>query len=300
MDNRQAEANIDSGGFDWTNGTQTDAVSGDEYEGYEIGEGATAPTATAEEIERESGFKSIPPMANCQLIVIGFLIPKDSKDGPITRKHKDCYFGERHESYESATVAVKLAAIPGQIAVDPATGDDIMLDNSYQVLERLTLPPSDPHGIKCYMEATSKPGGKPGTAGFDAKKTFQFLERLGFVWPRGGKLPEEARKLKNWVGKKIVANIQAGTPYTKDVFDPATGMKEPKTFPGNNQVELFSYRPHPDTIKQYQRAGEIVAKEQGQSSTPPNAAPPSGQQTAPRKPSGGGPKKPQPAGIDNV
>lgn len=235
--------------------TPFDANPGDDYE---ISEGAVAPTATAEDIERDSGFKPIPVGKEQELIVIGFLVTKDSKT-PVVHQYKDCFFGSRRESFEVDVVTVKLALVS---------------DQSCQVLERFVLPPGDPHGTKCYLESTSKPDGKPGLKGFDAKKTFHFLERLGYVWPRGGKLPEDARKLKNWIGKKIIADIVQGKPYTKEVFDKDSGMKTTKEFPGNVQVGLFTYRLHPDTVDQFRRASDLLPNEP-RVSTPASASIPS-------------------------
>ncbi len=209
----------------------------DDLDGFEIAEGAIAPTRSAEEIEQERGFKEIPPGEHL-LKVIGFLTRKDAS-GPVLRKHKDAWFGDRRESYECDSVTIKLG-----LASDP----------SYQVLESFTLPPGDAHGLKCYYESTSKQGGKPSAKGFEASKFFHFLERLGFPYPKGGKLPPEARKLGNWKGREIVGTIVAGAPYQ----DQTTGEEKP----GSSKVQLFSYRPAESTKAAYSRASELATQPQ--------------------------------------
>ena len=98
--------------------------------------------------------------------------------------------------------------------------------------------------------------------GFEARKFFHFLERLGFPYPKGEKLPPEARKLSNWKGREIVGTILAAVPYTKTVVDQTTGEEKEEVKPGSCKVLLFSYRPADSTKATYSRAGELAAQPQ--------------------------------------
>jgi hypothetical protein len=271
MDNRQAEAAMaDSSWVDGSTPWDNSAAytgAGD----WEIEEGVEAPTVTAAQIEAEGSFKSIPAGDNIKLVVVGFIVAKESTTGPIVYEHVDVYWvpNGRKDSYRKATVSVKLAALPGQVV------GDITLDPSYQVVDWFDLPPADPKAYRCFMEGFSKPDCKPSSKGFGSRKTFHFLERLGFVWPRGGKLPDEVRKLKNWVGKKVIADIKMGDPLVKQVRN-KKGAMETKTYPARPKVSLFSYRPHPDTLAQFRRAGELAAKEPAPVPALDNSAPPPG------------------------
>ncbi len=235
---------------------------------FEIAEGAIAPTRSAEEIEQESGFKEIPAGEHL-LKVIGFLTKK-SDPGPVVRKYKDAWFGDRRESFECDSVTVKLG---------------LASDTSHQVLESFTLPPGDAHGLKCYYEGTSKQGGGPQAKGFEARKFFHFLERLGFPYPKGGKLPPEARKLGNWKGREIVGTIIAGVPYEKKTQDQTTGVETIEVKQGSSKVLLFSYRAAESTKAAYSRASELATQANGPGpQQAPSAAAPVRRPTKPRQP----------------
>lgn len=201
---------------------------------YEISDDVSAPNYTADEIVQESGFESIPP-GDHELIVIGFLIPKDATF-PIVTKHKDAFFGERRISYRVDTVGVKLANVANR---------------SQQIVFYTDLPPGDPEGQKCYTEGIPKEGGKPSTKGFQAKIFYQFLEHgLGYPYPKGGKLSPEARNLRNWIGHRMLATVNPGDEYE----DAAT--KQMKT--GKPRIKLFSFRPTSETTERMRRAGELA------------------------------------------
>ncbi len=211
-------------------GSQDDSI-GD----FEIAEDVVAPEKSAEEFEQESGFRECPP-GTYEFTVLGFLTKK-GQAGPARETWKDAWYGDRKEGYKTFEVTVKLGLVD---------------DPSCQVLDTFVLPPGNPEHLKHYYQGTPKQGGKASTKGFNSKKFFEFIERIGYPYPKGGKLPPEARKLANWVGRKVVATVITGDPY----FDQATGTDKP----GGSKVQLFSYRLAGTTLANYARAGQLAAK----------------------------------------
>ena len=164
---------------------------------------------TAEEIEAESVFRDIPPGEH-ELVVCGFSKPK--------LERKDVYVNGKRASYSAYSVLVKLC-----LADDPRA----------QISDYFILPPATASELPAYLHGSKGPEGKG--AGFMASKFYYFIQRIGFVYPKGGLLPAEALRLGNWKGRRIIATVEAGKPY----FDAVTGENKP----GKPSVKLMSYRP---------------------------------------------------------
>lgn len=169
---------------------------------------------SGDDIERENTFKDVPP-GDHLLVVKGF-------DGPPAEESRKAFVNGRLVSFRAAKVGVILA-LPD--------------DERATVRDYFMFPPSNPAELIAYYEGTSKPDGK--SPGFESKKFFHFIDRLGWPVPAGGKLPEGARKLANWKGRTIHATVQDGDNYTD---------KNGNEKKGFNRVKLFSYRPSEATM----------------------------------------------------
>jgi hypothetical protein len=206
-----------STGYDYTKEKAASA------EDFEISDAAVASERSADEIEQENSFDQIPP-GTYELEIVGFL-------GAPKAERKEAMVDGKRVGYSTHSVIVKFA----------------LPDNKgCQVTDFMLLPPSDPVGLNAYLNGTNASGKAKG---FLANKFYHFLERLGFVLPKGAPLPAEARRLGNWVGRRVVATVEAGDPYTKT--DATTG--EEKKLAGRNGIKLFSYRATEATQQGYQR-----------------------------------------------
>lgn len=192
-------------------GTPFDGDAADEFVIPDV----AAPQTSAAEIEMAKSFNEIPP-GDYELVVIGFLNPPKAE-------RKDVYVNSRRLGFETHSVIVKFG-----LASDP----------SYQATDFFLLPPGDPNGLLAYYEGSKNADGK--NKGFMASKFYHFVERLGFPYPKGGSLPEAARKLGNWKGRTIHATIEPGDDYA----DQTTG----ETKAGRAQIKLFSYRSSGATV----------------------------------------------------
>lgn len=237
--------------------TQEDvAVAAEDFEIANV----VAPQKSAEEIEAESSFEEIPPGVH-ELVVVGFLKPPKAE-------RKDVFVDGQRRGFDTHSVVVKFA-LPD--------------DRGKQVTDFFLLPPGDPEGLDAYHRGSKGPQGK--VPGFNSNKFFHFLERLGYPVPKGGALPAEARKLGNWVGRRIVATVVEGDAFTKTKTDTETGEEVQETKPGRNQIKLFSYRPAGSTI-----SGPVATPR----TTPKPAGRPAGgtaqptQATAPARPATNG------------
>jgi hypothetical protein len=212
----------------------------DDVENFEIAD-VSAPTATADDIEKNNGFREVPPGDHI-LVVKGFR-------GPVESDSYRVKVGEQLRSYTSHSVRVTFC-LPG----DPrATVEDYFI-----------LPPANPSELEAYYRGvpTDKPDQTPGNA---ANKFYHFISRLGFPYPPGGKLPDGARRLGNWKGRAIGASVVDGGTYTD---------KSGATKKGWNKVKYFSYRPAdhqahgPQTIPATGTGGAHSSGRPRQASTP--------------------------------
>lgn len=290
MSNRDTETAV-ADNRDYTDPNRTYSgetpFSNDEIGDFEFGDGQSrAPDISADEIEATGSFKLIPPMVGVELEIVGFVPPKKGRAELVYHAYKNCLYNGREESYAVDTVKVKFAALSGQVAWEPQVGPDkqpilddsgkqvfkkINLDKSYHAFDQFELLPTNILDSRCYMEGTNLQGKAKG---FMASKFFHFLHRIGFPWEAGGPIPEDARKLKNWLGRKVIANIVAGEPYEKNERD-KDGLEIKKTYPGYPKVELMSYRIHPSIAAEYEWARELASREGSANATPPTPAKPS-------------------------
>jgi hypothetical protein len=249
-----------STGYDYT---KTDATDIDDF--Y-IPDVATIDKS-ASEIEAERSFRDAPP-GEYELVVLGFL----DKPKPET---KTVYVNGQRASFNAHSVIVKFG-----LATDPGA----------QVTDYFLLPPDNPAELPAYFHGASNPEGKG--AGFNASKFYQFIERLGFAYPKGGNLPAEARRLGNWKGRRVVAMVVAGDPQPKKgtgQTDPVTGQWIPEKIIQRSEIKLFSYKPAGTPTQ-----GSLP----GMAPPPPIAGRPApAMQPRPQAPR---PQAAAPAGLDNI
>jgi len=199
--------------------TAQDRVQEQDFEDYQFA--GYAPERTADEIEQDRGWKS-PPPGEHEFIVKGFA----KAPQPQARKG---YLAGQEVQWTAYSVGVRLA-----LASDP----------SCTVIDYFDLPPQSPQEQISYLHASKNPDGK--NPGFMAEKFGHFVARLGFPFAKGQPIPIEARTLKNWKGRRIVATVEL-----QDSKDPVTGGPKlnPATgepYPPKAAVKLFSYRSSPN------------------------------------------------------
>lgn len=174
----------------------------------------TASAKSADQLEAENGFQEVPP-GDHLLIVKGFV-------GPPQPDCQKVFVNGRLVSYNTHVIKV-IFMLPDQ---PRAT-----------VRDSFRLPPASPGDLHAYYEGKSKPEDK--SPRFDAAKFLHFISRLGWPYPPGGKLPEEARALRNWKGRAIHATVVPGRPWVGN---------DGKERQGFNSIKLFSYRPSQETL----------------------------------------------------
>lgn len=170
--------------------------------------GFTAPTASADDIERANSFHEVPP-GDHVIVVKGF-------SGPPKQEPYTVFVDGIMTKYYADSIGV-IFCLPGQ--------------PNYTVRDFFVLPPRDPREHRAYFEGKVKPEDKQG--GFLASKFLHFVARLGFEYPPGGTLPAEALRLSNWKGRGIHATVEAGRDWTD---------REGTTRKGFPRIKLFSFR----------------------------------------------------------
>lgn len=228
---------------------------GENADDFEIGSDvANVSDRDAARIELENVRRHVPPGRHL-LIVAGF------RDAPQIDSFRVQLNG-RTVSFDAYRVKVRFC-----LPSDPvATVEDNFL-----------LPPDNPAHLPAYFNGMEPEGSK---AGFQANKFIHFIDRLGYPFPPGGKLPEAARRLSNWKGRPIVAEVISGKPYV----DRKTG----ETKQGYPQIKLFSYEVAPKGGAAAMKASESVPQSVYQ------------QPTQPRRATGVGSETGRPAGLDDV
>lgn len=219
--------------------TRETAPGIDDFEIAEVSMGKDA-----DQLESENSFEAIAVGDGQLLEVAGFVAAPKAE-------YVSCFLRGEPASYSTHSVLVKLAKVG---------------EPRQQVTDYLLLPPGDPRELEAYNYGTKEPGGK--NPGFMAGKFGHFIGRLGWPYPAGGKLPAEARRLSNWRGRQIVADIVPGKSY----LDQKTGEEKP----GRNQVRLYSYRAAGDSPAAGQGAKAKAAAPNGSggSAKPAQPAPP--------------------------
>jgi hypothetical protein len=83
--------------------------------------------------------------------------------------------------------------------------------------------------------------GKPswGGKGREASKFYAMIGAIGYDYPKGGRLPTEAIRGKNWMGRRVGMIVQGAQPYSeRDANGIETGIMKP----GRARVKMFSYQ----------------------------------------------------------
>lgn len=198
--------------YDYTQRTAADDIA-------DIVIGEVVAAKSAQDIENENTIRQIPPGEH-RLVVKGFSLG----DNPRTT-HK-VFVDGRYCSFTAMSIGVDLA-----MEADP----------SLTIRDYFTLPPDDAREHEAYFRGKKDPAKKNAKEGFEASKFIHFLSKIGWAVPAGGALPPEARQLKNWVGRGVVATVDEGEPWTD---------KEGKKRMGFNRIHLFSYKATHETVAQ--------------------------------------------------
>lgn len=220
------------------------------------------PTVSATQVESESSAREIAPGEHV-LVVNSFV-------GTIKPEYRKCILDGRETGYNCFSLAIKFVQ-----------SDDF----GASIVDRFVLPPMDPSEHRAYFEGFE---GASKTKGFQARKFVHFLNKLyGTDIQPGSQIPQNMLSLGSWKNRSVVATVVAGKPYTKE--DPRT--LQTQTFPGRNQVQLFTYRHHdtgaPVSASSFRQPASGNGRAQQQSLGIPAPAPQTGrgpyQSTPPRK-----------------
>lgn len=272
---------------DWTTG-QFDGAGGatqvEDALDFVIPSFTAATDVDQTEREAEDSKFAAPPPGSYLFEVTGFLKRPE-------KTSKTLFVGSRAEACSPYKVALKLRVV-GQ-------GNLSMLDN-------IELPPSDPKEVMVWQNGTKAPNGDRRFAGFMAKKFEHLIKRIGFPFAVGDPIPAEALSLRNWVGRKVYANVVNGKPQIDPVtnqpkVDPATGLP----YPPRPQVELFSYRESEDTAvaaAHGSKAGQDASAGHGSKAGQPTQPPQGRPQATQARPAaaGAGADRFVAAGLNNV
>lgn len=148
-------------------------------------------------------------------------------------------------------------------------------DRNARISDFFVLPPLDPREAQYYQDGKAvDPDGsvrKNAREGFHSEKLGHFIPRLGWPWPKGGDMPEEARPVKNWINRKIKATVTKGRPYVG---------RDGQERQGFNQIKMFSYRPTEETVMGIRPAGREASKADKDFESIANPAPPAGRRQA--------------------
>jgi hypothetical protein len=198
-----------------TGGANGAANTSDMMDDFEVG-GVTMEHS-ADEIEASRARRE-PPPGDHEFIVVGFLKAPEMKG-------RTGYLNGQSVGWNSYMLGVRLA---------------LASDQGATVVDFFDLPPIDPREQQYYIGASKNADGK--NAGFVAEKFGHFISRLGFVTPKGQPIPTEARKPKNWVGRRVIATIELQAQKGPD-GQPKMNMATGEPFAPRAQVKLFSYKP---------------------------------------------------------
>lgn len=225
--------------FDWTKG---EFAGGSHQAGIDDFEFADAPPALrdADEIERDAASREFRPIepGDHELFVAGF------KEAP-KQVHRTGYLNGQQVSWRPYQVCVRLAKVT---------------DPNATILDWFDVPPDDPTEWPAYQQASKNPDGK--NPGFGSEKFGHFISRLGWPFPKGGRLPADAKRLGNWKGRRIHATVELERVKAgQERIDQTTGQP----FPPRSQVKLYSYRPSEATVQGYAPQGQVRTTQGGQS-----------------------------------
>lgn len=227
--------------------TDFPATGSNNADDYVIGS-VVAPGFDADQVERENGFRDIPPGEH--LLIVQDVVLYEAAFTYVT-------LDGRPSGYTSRSALVRLA-MPN--------------DKRATISDFFTLPPGNPSELNAYFHGVPKP--KEGEApkpdakgGFAANKFFYFMDRLGFVDPATKALTPAGGRISSWKGQAIYATITAGKgTYTN---------KKGDTVARGSQIKMFSYRRADATANQVQGGGQQGGQQGGQPNNQPGQ--PSGQ-----------------------
>lgn len=199
-----------------------------------IGNVANAADKTAEQIELENRFLSVPP-GKQTLEVLGFF-------GPPEKGYQRVFVNGQLVGFEAYSVSVKFGHAS---------------NHRETITDRFVLPPGDAASLKAYFHGVPEArengigSGKPSkmAPGILGNRFAQFIHRLGFVWPLGGAFPVEAQKIGNWKGRKVNALVKAGS----GTYKAKDGSEKAR----DNQINWFSYEPFTGTVLRAAAPGTV-------------------------------------------
>lgn len=232
--------------FDWGTGAETEDYT--QEDGPTTADGFVIPTFEAsvdvEQVEKEAAENKFasPEPGTYTFVVVGLL-----KDPEIVTKSQ--YVGDQPVTY-------KVAKLPVKLAVDG--------HKNLTMIDNIEAPYGDARSVYAFANASKNPDGK--NAGFMYRKLVHFLKRLGYNVVEGQPIPPEALALKNWFGRKVIAEVVPGKQQidavtNKPKVDRGTGLP----YPARPQIGLFSYRESEETAI---AAGNRVAGHPAQQSAP--------------------------------
>ncbi len=175
---------------------------------------AVAPADADEVVQGQAGFSDIPPGEH-ELIITGYY-------GTPDPKYVKAYIKQPNGQTELVGYGTKKRTLKLAMASNPKAS---MLFDIYE-------PPADPQGQLAYWHGV--PEGKKAQ-GWHAHTYRLIVDRAIAPWPIGKPCPAPARFPRNWIGRRFVATVEKGDPYT----DPKTGREKE----GRNRLNQRSFKP---------------------------------------------------------
>lgn len=242
-------------------------TDGSDADDFVIG-GDVTFTRDADEMEAARSFRS-PPPGEHEFFVSGFLKAPE-------QVQRTGYYNGQMVCWHPYKVTVRLACVA---------------DPSMTMLDTFDLPPDDPTEAFYYLNASKQANGR--NVGFMAEKFGNFISRLGFPFPKGSRIPPDARRIANWKSRRVNATVEA----QRQEIDPITGLPKLDSTTGvpiqpRLQIKPFSYRPSQATLSgpaanahQPRPAQNLAPAPQAARQPAPHAAPmpPQGGQPVPHQ-----------------
>jgi hypothetical protein len=165
---------------------------GDAPDNWEIPDHASG-AAEADEIERNNARLEVQPGENVQLEVCAHGKP-ELKDVRV-------FINGKVEEFEAYSARIEFRSIR---------------DPRRTISDFITFPPEDARALEAYWKGTlvdehDQPR-KGSKAGYHGNKFAHLVQRLGWPYGSGQRLPKEARNLNNWHGRKVKASVEVGRP----------------------------------------------------------------------------------------